>query len=78
MADNKTDASTAPLSDVPVHPTKGGLSAKPITASQPAGAEPRLDTLFHRTLSFIERLAILLHGPSPNKGREAIAEWPAA
>ena len=49
MADTKTDSSSTPLSDNPVIPTKGGLSAKPNTASQPAGAEPALDTLFHRT-----------------------------
>ena len=49
MADNKTDASAAPLSDDPAIPTKGGLSAKPKSASQAAGAEPGLDTRFHRT-----------------------------
>ncbi len=49
MADTKTDASSTPLSDDPANPTKGGLSAKPNTASHPAGAEPALDTLFHRT-----------------------------
>ena len=49
MANMKTDASTSPRSDDPVQPTKGGLSAKPITALHPAGAEPGLDTLFHRT-----------------------------
>ncbi len=49
MADHKTDSSSTPLSDDPVHPTKGGLSAKSKTASHPAGAEPPLDTLFHRT-----------------------------
>ena len=49
MANNKTDSSNSPRSDDPVHPTKGGLSAKPITASTTAGAEPRLDTRFHRT-----------------------------
>ncbi len=49
MADTKTDSYSTPLSDDPVNPTKGGLSAKPNTASQPAGAEPGLDTLFHRT-----------------------------
>ena len=49
MADTKTDSSSTPLSDDPVIPTKGGLSAKPNTASHPAGAEPALDTLFHRT-----------------------------
>ncbi len=49
MADTKTDSSSTPLSDDPVNPTKGGLSAKPNTASLPAGAEPALDTLFHRT-----------------------------
>jgi len=49
MADNKTDASSSPRSDDPAIPTKGGLSAKPKTASHPAGAEPRLDTRFHRT-----------------------------
>ncbi len=48
MVDTKTDSSSTPLSDDPVIPTKG-LSAKPITASYPAGAEPGLDTLFHRT-----------------------------
>jgi len=26
----------------------------------------------------VQRLAILLHGPSPNKGRELLGEWPAA
>ena len=50
MADTKTDSSSTPLSDDPANPTKG-LSAKPNTASHPAGAEPALDTLFHRTLS---------------------------
>ena len=49
MADNKTDASNSQLSDELGNPTKGGLSAKPKPASQPAGAEPRLDTRFHRT-----------------------------
>ena len=49
MAKKKTDSSNSPRSDDPVHPTKGGLSAKPITASYPAGAEPGLDTRFHRT-----------------------------
>ncbi len=49
MADTKTDSSSTPLSDDPVNPTKGGLSAKPNTASHPAGAEPALDSLFHRT-----------------------------
>ncbi len=48
MADTKTDSSSTPLSDDPAIPTKG-LSAKPNTASHPAGAEPALDTLFHRT-----------------------------
>ncbi len=48
MADTKTDSSSTPLSDDPANPTKG-LSAKRITASHPAGAEPALDTLFHRT-----------------------------
>ena len=81
MADTKTDASSTPLSDDPVFPTNGGLSAKAITASHPAGAEPALDTLFHRplrlriqqgrspllTLSFIERLAILLRGQPDDK-----------
>ncbi len=50
MADTKTDSSSTPLSDDPANPTKG-LSAKPNTASHPAGAEPALDTLFHRTLT---------------------------
>ncbi len=50
MAHTKTDASSTPLSDDPAIPTKGGLSAKPNTASHPAGAEPALDTLFHRTI----------------------------
>ncbi len=49
MANKKTDSSNSPRSDDPAHPTKGGLSAKPKTASEPAGAEPRLDTRFHRT-----------------------------
>ena len=49
MADNKTDASNSQPSDDLGNPTKGGLSAKPEPASQPAGAEPRLDTRFHRT-----------------------------
>ncbi len=49
MANKKTDSSNSPRSDDPVHPTNGGLSAKPKTASYPAGAEPGLDTLFHRT-----------------------------
>ena len=48
MEDKKTDLSNTPLSDDPVIPTKG-LSAKLNTASHPAGAEPALDTLFHRT-----------------------------
>jgi len=48
MADKKTDSSSTPLSDDPANPTKG-LSAKSKTASHPAGAEPGLDTLFHRT-----------------------------
>ena len=48
MADKKTDLSNTPLSDDPDNPTKG-LSAKSKTASHPAGAEPGLDTLFHRT-----------------------------
>ncbi len=48
MVDTKTDSSSTPLSDDPANPTKG-LSAKPNTASHPAGAEPGLDTLFHRT-----------------------------
>ena len=49
MTDAKTDSSSTPLSDDPVIPIKGWLSAKPNTASHPAGAEPALDTLFHRT-----------------------------
>lgn len=49
MADKKTGSSTSPLSDDPANPTNGGLSAKPKTASHPAGAEPDLDTRFHRT-----------------------------
>ena len=49
MADSKTDSSGTPLSDDPVNPIMGGLSAKPNTAPHPAGAEPALDTLFHRT-----------------------------
>ncbi len=49
MADTRTDASSTPLSDDLANPTNGGLSAKLNTASLPAGAEPRLDTLFHRT-----------------------------
>ncbi len=49
MADTKTDSSSTPLSDDPVIPTNGGLSAKPNTAYLQAGAEPALDTLFHRT-----------------------------
>ncbi len=48
MVDTKTDSSSTPLSDDPANPTKG-LSAKSKTASHPAGAEPTLDTLFHRT-----------------------------
>ena len=48
MAHTKTDSSSTPLSDDPANPTKG-LSAKPNTVSHPAGAEPALDTLFHRT-----------------------------
>ena len=48
MADAKTDSSSTPLSDDPDNPTKG-LSAKRNAASHPAGAEPALDTLFHRT-----------------------------
>ena len=48
--DTKTDSSSTPLSDDPALPTKGGLSAKSKTASHPAGAEPALDTLFHRTV----------------------------
>jgi len=47
MADKKTDPSRPPHSDDPAIPTKGGLSAMPIAASEPAGAEPRLDTRFH-------------------------------
>ena len=49
MADKKTDSSSTPLSDDQVIPSKGGLSAKSKTTSHPAGAEPTLDTLFHRT-----------------------------
>ncbi len=49
MADNKTDASIAPRSGDPANPTMGGLSAKTHTASHSAGAEPGLDTRFHRT-----------------------------
>jgi hypothetical protein len=49
MADKKTDASTARRSGDPACPTKGGLSAKTNTASRSAGAEPCLDTRFHRT-----------------------------
>ena len=52
MADTKTDASSTPLSDDPVFPTNGGLSAKAITASHPAGAEPALDTLFQNVSRF--------------------------
>ncbi len=48
MVDTKTDSSSIPLSDDRANPTKG-LSAKRSTASHPAGAEPGLDTLFHRT-----------------------------
>jgi len=48
MEDKKTDLSNTPLSNDPANPTKG-LSAKSKTASHPAGAEPGLDTLFHRT-----------------------------
>ena len=47
VADTKTDSSSTPLPDDPVIPAKRGLSAKPIPASHPAGAEPGLDTLFH-------------------------------
>ena len=49
VADTKTDSSSTPLPDDPVIPAKRRLSAKPNTASQTAGAEPGLDTLFHRT-----------------------------
>ena len=49
MAHKKTDSSRAPRSDDPAIPTKGGLSAKPKSAEHPAGAEPGLDTRFHRT-----------------------------
>jgi hypothetical protein len=49
MAHNMTDASASLNSDDPASPSKRGLSAKPIAASLPAGAEPRLDTRFHRT-----------------------------
>ncbi len=48
MVDTKTDSSSIPLSDDPANPTKG-LSAKRTPVSHPAGAEPALDTLFHRT-----------------------------
>ena len=48
MVDTKTDSSSIPLSDEPANPTKG-LSAKHTPVSHPAGAEPALDTLFHRT-----------------------------
>ncbi len=48
MEDKKTDLSNTPLSDDLASPTNG-LSAKSKTASHPAGAEPGLDTLFHRT-----------------------------
>ncbi len=50
MPDTKTDLSSTSLSDDPVNPTKGGLSAKPNTGSHTVGAEPGLDTLFHRTI----------------------------
>ena len=53
MADTKTDSSSITPSDDPAHPTTG-LSAKPNTASHPAGAEPTLDTLFHRTILRIQ------------------------
>ena len=49
MANKKTDSSASLRSDDPANPSKRGLSAKPKAASLPAGAEPRLDTRFHRT-----------------------------
>jgi len=51
MPDTKTDLSSTSLSDDSGNPIKEGLSAKPNTGSHPAGAEPGLDTLFHRTTS---------------------------
>ena len=61
MADTKTGPPSTPLSDDPVIPTNGRLSAKSKTASHPAGAEPALDTLFHRTSRRLTsaRLAVL-------------------
>ncbi len=76
MADTKTDSSSTPLSDDPANPTKG-LSAKPNTASHPAGAEPALDTLFHRTSR-----DGLLRGQSGHRAPQARAartvEWARA
>ena len=72
MADTKTDSSSTPLPDDPVIPAKRRLSAKPNTASQTAGAEPGLDTLFHRTVStsndHLEEVKAILDG----KDTEAI------
>ena len=76
MANKKTDSSNSPRSDDPVHPTKGGLSAKPITASATAGAEPRLDTRFHRTSrdSSAPNLAASPEEREPtSRGRERVA-----
>ena len=65
MADTKTGPPSTPLSDDPVIPTNGRLSAKSKTASHPAGAEPALDTLFHRTaLRFCWAAKIQLDGMS--------------
>ena len=65
MADTKTGPPSTPLSDDPVIPTNGRLSAKSKTASHPAGAEPALDTLFHRTaLRFCPAAAELRHSRS--------------
>jgi hypothetical protein len=49
MADKKTDVSTAPTSGDPARPNKRGLSAKSDSGPHSAGAEPGLDTRFHRT-----------------------------
>ena len=71
MADTKTDSPSTPLSDDPANPTKG-LSAKRTTASHPAGAEPGLDTLFHRTKGLSAKRTTASHPAGAEPGLDTL------